>query len=176
MADQRADLAGTPLQLTDIAQVVVSLDERDGQALFGFARRLGLAPDEADDAVQEVLLRLFRALQAGTQVADPRAWSFRALYRIAMDEHRLRRRLGGIRERLARMEDRQRTDDRAVRISLWNDVDRLPARQRQVLYLRYKADLSFADIATVMNITAGGARAVANKALQSLRAVVDQPR
>ena len=48
-------------------------------------------------------------------------------------------------------------------------MDGLPARQRQVLYLRYKADLTFDEIAATMGITAGGARAVANKALTSLR-------
>ncbi len=152
-----------------MARVVIRVDEEHGQSLVGFACRMGLTADQADDAVQEVLLRLFRTLMRGVTVDDPKGWSFRTMYRIAMDEHRLRRRLGGLRERLGWAEGQRTRPDDASRISLWSDVDGLPARQRQVLYLRYKADLTFDEIAVTMGITAGGARAVANKALISLR-------
>jgi RNA polymerase sigma-70 factor (ECF subfamily) len=159
---------------TVLAQIVIDVDEHEGQALLGFARRLGLTNEQADDAVQEVLLRLFRTLTSGTAVSDPKAWSYRTVYRIAMDEHRLRRRINGLRERLGLTEERRAQEDIATRMSLWRDVDQLPARQRQIVYLRYKADLPFDDIAAIMGITAGGARAGANKALKSLRVVLDR--
>ena len=152
-----------------MARVVIGLDEENGQSLLGFGRRLGLTVEQADDAVQEVLLRLFRTLTSGVVVDDPKGWAFRTMYRIAMDEHRLRRRLNGLRERLGWAEGQRARPDDLGRISLWSTVDGLPARQRQVLYLRYKADLTFDEIAATMGITAGGARAVANKALTSLR-------
>ncbi len=152
-----------------MARLVIRVDEDHGQDLLGFACRMGLSVDQADDAVQEVLLRLFRTLMGGVVIDDPKGWSFRTMYRIAMDEHRLRRRLGGLRERLGWVESQRARPDDVSRISLWSDVDLLPARQRQVLYLRYKADLTFEEIALTMGITAGGARAVANKALISLR-------
>lgn len=157
-----------------LAQIVIEVDERHGHALFGFALRLGLASDQADDAVQEVLMRLYRTLEAGTAIGDPRGWSFRTIYRIAMDEHRLRRRLEALRDRLGRTQRFSGGDDIARRVSLWSDVDRLPARQRQIVYLRYKADLTFEEIAATMGITAGGARAIVNRAMTSLRAVVER--
>jgi hypothetical protein len=70
----------TDLDRAGLAQVVTDVDERHGQALFGFARRLGLGPDQADDAVQEVLMRLYRALEGGTVIDDARGWSFRTIY------------------------------------------------------------------------------------------------
>ena len=91
-----------------------------------------------------------------------------------MDEHRLRRRLDGLRERLGWTQRLGREEDVAGSISLWSDVDRLPARQRQVVYLRYKADLTFDEIASTMGITAGGARAIVNRAMTSLRTVIDR--
>jgi len=160
------------------ARVVVDVDEAHGASLFGFAYRLGLTSEEADDAVQEVLLRLFRTLSSGVVVDDPKGWSFRTRYRIAMDQHRLRRRVSGLRERLGWVEGQRAHPDDDRRISLWSEVDRLPMRQRQVLYLRFKADLTFDEVASTMGITAGGARAVANKALTSLRTRMraeDQP-
>ena len=45
----------------------------------------------------------------------------------------------------------------------------LPARQRQVLYLRYRADLPFGDIAEILGITAAGARSIATQATDRLR-------
>ena len=54
-------------------------------------------------------------------------------------------------------------------MSVWAAVDRLPPRQRAVLYLRYRADLSYDRIGSVMGITANGARNDASAATATLR-------
>jgi len=149
--------------------VVNELDSRHGQALFGLARRSGLADDAAEDAVQEALLRLWLEVRTGVEIIDPRAWTFRTLYRIAMDQHRLRRRAADLRDRLARRPPRVIDPDQAERLSVWMLVDRLPTRQRQVLYLRYKADMTFEQAAKVMGITASAARSHATFASVRLR-------
>ena len=155
----------------DHAELVLDLRERHGRSLHGFARRLGLGDEAAEDAAQEALLRLFRALAEHQAIEDPRRWLFHTLYRIAVDDHRLRRRLASLRERLTLSAPPIVADepDHAGRISIWAAVDRLPARQRQVLYLRYRADLAFEDIATVLGITPAGARHTAAKAIDRLR-------
>ena len=86
-----------------------------------------------------------------------------------MDEHRLRRRIDRIREAILARPRLAAPDPAAQDESIWLVVDRLPARQREVLYLRYRADLGFDEIARVLGITAGGARANATKAIASLR-------
>src|SRR5829696_770644 len=82
-----------------LESIVLDLERRHGQALFGFVRRLGLSDAQAADSVQEVLLRLWSELQAGRWIEQPKAWAFRAIYRLAMDQHRLERRVGAIAER-----------------------------------------------------------------------------
>jgi len=52
---------------------------------------------------------------------------------------------------------------------VWSEVDRLPERQRQVLYLRYRADLPFEEIGNVLGIDASSARANASRGIASLR-------
>ena len=108
--------------------IVIDLEHRQGQALFGFVRRLGLNDAQAADAVQDVLLRLWAEMMAGTSIEQPKAWAFRAIYRLAMDQHRLQRRIGGIVERLARSDptgdDMNR--DAGDRIAVWAEVARLP--------------------------------------------------
>lgn len=155
-------------------RITIRLDEAHGRALHGFVIRMGLSADAADDAVQEVLLRLWSALRSGTRIDDPKAWAFRSIYRLAMDAHRWRRRVDALRSRLSLGADAAMTidPDRASHLSIWTAVDRLPPRQREILYLRYKADMTFEQAATVMGITAGAARANATKAMASLRSAV----
>jgi RNA polymerase sigma factor (sigma-70 family) len=154
---------------SDADLVVTDLERRQGQALFGFVRRQGLTDTEAQDAVQDVLFRLWLELRAGTAVDNPRAWVYRAVYRIAMDHHRLRARIAALTRRLDRAGIEPPPGDVADRVAVWAEVDRLPTRQRQVLYLRYRADLSFEEIGPILGITPSAARSHATQALARLR-------
>jgi RNA polymerase sigma factor (sigma-70 family) len=154
-------------------RVVEDADARHGQALLGLALRSGLTRDAAEDAVQEALLRLWQELRRGVDVIEPRAWLFQTVYRLAMDEHRLRRRVSELVTRLSQRSWRTLDADAAREISVWQLVDRLPMRQRQVLYLRYKADMSFDQVGAVMGIAASTARAHAAFATERLRSTID---
>lgn len=149
--------------------IVLDLHERRGRELFGFARHLGLTTEEARDAAQEALLRLWRAMDDGAEIGQPDAWTFRTLHRICMDEHRWRRRLRGITERLTRSGEPSEAD-RSELIAVWDAVERLPERQRLAVYLRYRADLPFEAIGTVLGIAAPSARSHVSRALDTLRA------
>jgi RNA polymerase sigma-70 factor (ECF subfamily) len=154
-------------------RVVEELDAVAGQALLGLALRSGLRHEAAEDAVQEGLLRLWLEIRGGVEIIDPRAWAFTAVYRIAMDDHRIRRKAGDIIARLSMRATRSLDPDAAQIISVWQLVDRLPTRQRQVLYLRYKADMSFEQVAAVMGIAPSTARAHAAFATERLRLTID---
>jgi RNA polymerase sigma factor (sigma-70 family) len=154
----------------DASGVVARLQQADGQALFGFVRRLGLADDQADDAVQEVFLRLMAQLEAGVAIVNARAWAYRSIYRIAMDHYRLHRRIASLRLRLVDRGERvSASGDMAERIAVWSEVDRLPTRQRHVIYLRYRSDLAFEEIGETLGISASAARSHASQAMARLR-------
>jgi RNA polymerase sigma factor (sigma-70 family) len=148
---------------------VAGLGHEDEQALFGFVRRLGLADDQADDAVQETFARLLAEQRRGIAIVNSRAWAFRSIYRLAMDEYRFRRRLSGLVARLVHLGG-DRPTDATDRIAVWTEVDRLPTRQRAVIYLRYRADLSHEEIGHTLGITASAARSHATQAIATLRA------
>jgi RNA polymerase sigma factor (sigma-70 family) len=154
---------------TGASQTVIDFELHHGQALFGFVRRQGLSDSEAEDAVQEVLLRLLHTLQTGVLVENPRAWAYRAIYRLAMDQHRLRRRLVELSARLRPADSSFTGPDADDRLTVWAEVDRLPARQRQVLYLRYRSDLSYETIASVLGITPSAARSHVAQGMATLR-------
>ena len=167
----RPSSVGIALDTDSLEWIVLDLERRHGQALFGFVRRLGLSDAQAADSVQEVLLRLWSELQAGRSIEQPKAWAFRAIYRIAMDQHRLQRRIGAVAERLGRSDVARDDAARGAgdRVAVWAEVARLPERQRHVLYLRYRGDLTFEQIGSVMGITASAARSHATQATATLR-------
>jgi RNA polymerase sigma-70 factor (ECF subfamily) len=160
---------GASAQADVLRELVVSLQADRGSELWGLARHLGLAPEEADDAVQETLLRLWAELRGGQPIQQPDAWAFRTLYRLAMDRHRLRRRVRLLVERIGAQPTRQPAVDLADRISVWEAVEGLPERQRVAVYLRFRADLSYEEMGAILGIAPPSARSHVSRALDALR-------
>jgi RNA polymerase sigma factor (sigma-70 family) len=152
-----------------LRDTVVNLQLDRGGELWGLARHLGLSPEEADDAVQDTLLRLWAALRDGDVIEHPDAWAFRALYRLAMDRHRLRRRVRLLAERIGGQPQHRSNLDHADRMAVWEAVEALPERQRLAVYLRYRADLPYEDIGAVLGIAPPSARSHVSRALDALR-------
>lgn len=148
---------------------VVSLQAERGAELWGLARHLGLSVDEADDAVQDTLLRLWSAMRDGQPIERPDAWAFRTLYRAAMDRHRWRRRGRLLAERIGFQPGHQPGPDHADRLAVWEAVETLPERQRLAIYLRYRADLPYEEIGQILGIAAPSARSHVSRALDALR-------
>jgi RNA polymerase sigma factor (sigma-70 family) len=153
---------------------VARLQAERGSELWGLARHLGLAPEEADDAVQETLLRLWAALRDGAEIGRLDAWAFRALYRLAMDRHRWHRRIRLLTNRLGTQPERRSTVDAADRMAIWEAVEGLPERQRLAIYLRYRADLPYEEIGTILGIAAPSARSHVSRALDALRVTLGE--
>ena len=143
-----------------------------GRLLVGLAMRLGMSVDDATDLVQEAHLRLWCELRAGAAIRDPDAWITRVVYRLAMDQHRLRRRLRALVGRLP-SPAAVGPDPASVLdgLALWQAVQRLPPRQRAAIYLRYQMDLPFEAIATILEVAPGAARTSVSRGLARLRAI-----
>src|SRR3954454_20153767 len=155
-----------------LEQRVTDHYERRGRVLWGLARRLGATDEQEADVVQEVHLRLWHELQRSSPIADIDAWAFRVAYRLVMDQHRVARRVQGLLGRLTVGRTEQVVQHLDDGLTLWPLVDRLPARERVTLYLRYRADLSYEQIGPVMGITAAAARAYGSRGIERLRRMV----
>jgi RNA polymerase sigma factor (sigma-70 family) len=150
-------------------ELLTEIQANHGQALFDFARHLGLTDEQAADVVQEALMRLWRELRKGTVIERPPAWLYRTAYRLAMAQHRFRRQLSALLPRLAPRRTDYAGPEASDRLTVWAAVDGLPTRQRQVLYLHYAADLPFEEVATVLGISSSAARTHASRGVASLR-------
>jgi RNA polymerase sigma-70 factor (ECF subfamily) len=121
---------------------------------FG-AFRNGLAPlcgsfERAHDAVQEAFARALRERESFRGRGSLEGWVWRIAFRVALDERRNGHEVvpGKAFEHASVPEpERDRELTEALR--------RLPARRKLVVFLRYFADLSYAEIAELCAISEG---------------------
>jgi RNA polymerase sigma-70 factor (sigma-E family) len=123
----------------------------------------------AEDLVQDVLLKVHQRWDQIGRLDAPESY----VRRMLVNEFLSWRRKWG---RIVVHEDVAPPDDRpdhasghADRVLLRAEIDRLPARQRAVLALRYYAGLSDAEIAEAMGCREGTVRSFASRALATLR-------
>jgi RNA polymerase sigma-70 factor (ECF subfamily) len=75
----RQERAATPLQ-EQVAQLFQELREDVYRYLLG----LGLHPPQAQEAAQEVFLRLYTTLRKGEQIRNPKGWIFRVAHNLGL--------------------------------------------------------------------------------------------
>ena len=143
--------------------------------------------DDVEEIVAETFARAFVAWRSGHGPAGrPLPWLLVIARRIATDRWRRRRLIAwlplpdSVRPSRGDWEGRQLTSaepggpDRAARATefwLWLDAlsQALPARQRDVILLRYQRDLTDEDIGEILGLSASGVRTLASRALNGLR-------
>jgi RNA polymerase sigma-70 factor (ECF subfamily) len=135
----------------------------------------GVPFGELDDGVQQVWLKLLEQQSRPDRapVRNPAAWAAVVATRVAADWHRGRTRDAGLRERLAARWSRpvaeHPEDARLLALAVAKGLEELPDRQRQVVVLRYYADLPVKDIAEALNIPEGTVKSRLHGAAAVLR-------
>jgi RNA polymerase sigma factor (sigma-70 family) len=152
-----------------------TLDERHRHALTRYARGLlRRSEHDAEDVVQDVLIRAHQALRAGHLPDELRPWLYRLTRNRAIDEVR-RKRWGDESldaEHTSIDASRQDPDTvltrkEAVR-RLVDDLADLPVRQREVLLARELDDQTAAQVAARFGVTVSAAHKLANRARENL--------
>lgn len=121
---------------------------------------------EAEEVAQEALARAFARWSVVGRHDEP--WVARVATNLAIGRWRRRRPT----ERFAESLHAPRpVDDAHVldRLALLDALSRLPKRQREVVVLRYLADLPERDVAHAMHTSVGTVKQHAHRALQRLR-------
>jgi RNA polymerase sigma-70 factor (sigma-E family) len=129
---------------------------------------------EAEDLVQECLLKVARRWPRVRRMEQPRAYARRILVNLALDGARGRAR------RRSELEPGGGSSATAVdplsaldtRAELLQALGQLPARQRAVLVLRYFNDLTEAQVAEVLGCSPGTVKSSASRGLARLREVL----
>ena len=126
-----------------------------------------LPPHEVDDCFQETFLSALRAYPRLTDASNLRSWVLTIASRKAIDGHRRR----------ARVEVSNRVPDVALAPppeddpELWAAVRQLPAKQRAAVVLRHVNDLTYREIAKILDCSEVAARQSAKAGLDRLKEV-----
>jgi len=130
--------------------------------------------DVAEDVVGAAVARAWRGW-TGRRVLEPRAYLRRAVVNEATDRFRSRRRDRRWAERRTGegRATRAVVDDVADRVDLAAAMAGLPIGQRAVIVLRFWADLSEAEIARTLGISAGTVKSRTSRAMAALAVRLD---
>ncbi|SEH03369.1 RNA polymerase sigma-70 factor, sigma-E family [Nonomuraea solani] len=137
------------------------------EALLRYGYVLTGNPHDAADLVQEALIRLRGAWPRVRRKDSPHSYARTTMARLHISVWRRRRREHLTGEPPDRVHHEVFPADEEQ--GLWEELAALPRRQRAVLVLRYYEQLSDAEIAKVLGISAGTVRSQAFRGLDKLR-------
>ena len=170
------------------------LVDRYSARLYGFLFRMTGHPEDAEDMVQEVFVRMVKSIARYEEDGRFEAWLFRIAANLGRDRGRRQKRnpvVGSIDEDSSetagdhsehRLGLAQSHQDPERRMTLTEDIvrlqtalNRLPTEEREVVMLRHYTDMSFAEIADLMASPLGTALARAHRGLAKLRKWMESP-
>ena len=139
--------------------VVGTLIATRGRALTGYAYLLCGDVGDAEDLVQDALVKTFSRRRAGLELGSAEAYVRRAILTTYVDGWRRRGRWS---ERLHLVATRDSSDGPEVTVPTQVDVvaalRTLPRRQRACVVLRFYEDLTVAEIAEQLGVSVGAVK------------------
>jgi RNA polymerase sigma factor (sigma-70 family) len=134
--------------------------EHQDEVLGLLRRRLGR--QRAEDAFQETFLRALRGYDRLDHGEHLRAWVLTIASRVAIDAHRRAKPEG-------ELPDRAADDHRPAYADLGDLTNGLPPKERAAVVLRYGYDLTYDQIAAVLDSSPDAARQAASSGVRRLR-------
>ena len=157
---------------------VARLYEESRNDVYRYLLTLGLDPARAQEAVQEVFLRLYVTLKKGEDIQSPRGWIFRVAH-----NHGLKIRVRQAHEtsfdpalesRLAAPDNPERALlEREKTIRFHRAVEGLSEQQKRCLFLRLEG-LRYPEIGLALGISASAVGEFLRRAILRLRKVRDE--
>ncbi|MCH8146783.1 MAG: sigma-70 family RNA polymerase sigma factor [Planctomycetes bacterium] len=164
------------------------LVDRYSARLYGFLFRMTGQPEDAEDLVQEVFVRMVKSIAVYEEDGRFEAWLFRIAANLGRDRGRRQKRnpvVGSIEtdstetavdrgaHQMGREAGHQGPEHRMTLtediVRLQTALSRLPTEEREVVMLRHYTDMTFAEIADLMASPLGTALARAHRGLAKLR-------
>lgn len=151
------------------------LVERHSAEIFAYLWRLLRETGDAEDCLQETFLRAFRSYGRVRAGSNYRAWLYKIATNTARSQWRQKKR--GEAHTLELDPDQpademstvDRVEQKALLAAVTRAVEKLPQQQRAALIMRKYQELSYAEIAAVLECTEAAARANVYQAVKRLR-------
>src|SRR3974390_2052050 len=165
-------------------EALAALVEQYAGTLYRVAFSVLRNPSDAEDAVQEAFLRVLRHRDSLSEVRDQRVWLIRIVWNIVLD----RKRRAKTRPETDDVEELSRVlpasglnaEERAAALQhhahVLECVEKLPAREREVMMLSAFEELSSVEIASVLGVTESSVRSRLFRARNLLAELLQHPR
>lgn len=155
-------------------EVFSILFEANQRSVLTLALQLVRREDAALDVAQEVFLRAYEELANWRGEARLNTWLFRTTVNAAMERLRAEKKHHRIIDAVDQAKEPSLSPETiALQNELYSAVNQavadLPPRQRTIITLKHQNSLKLNEIAELLGITEGGAKASYHKALMSLR-------
>lgn len=144
------------------------------ERLYWHIRRLVIQHDDANDVLQNVLIKVYRNIHAFQGKAQLYTW----LYRIATNEtltflnKKKRKSAISLEEEVGNLANTLKADEyfdgKEVQIKLQQAIIRLPEKQRLVFSMRYFEGLPYQEIAIILDTSVGGLKASYHHAVKKI--------
>lgn len=132
------------------------------EPLYWHARRITVCHEDAQDAVQEAFVRIYRSYRQRDRNKSFTAWVYRIVTNEALrivGRHKDNLNLDDSGEVFGRMADQYVDYNQIEAIALQKAILSLPRKQGLIFNLRYYDELSFEEIATIVDSTPSAVKA-----------------
>ncbi|MGN6203249.1 MAG: RNA polymerase sigma factor, partial [Solirubrobacterales bacterium] len=161
----------TKRAVTGDERAFAAIFQRYHQSLYRFSLAIVGNPHDAQEALQNTMIKVLRALPGEERQIDLKPWLYRIAHNESIDLLRRRRESSELDvEQVAPgygLAEDAATRERLRR--LLTDMRELPERQREVLVMREMAGLDFDEIGSALDTSGAVARQTLYEARQSLR-------
>lgn len=168
----------------DDVQGLQKLVERFGAGVLNLCSTILADTAEAEDAVQEVFLKIWRGRNHLRAVKNLHGWIMKIATNESLDRLRARKRRGGLSFDIDDVADRTPASIDVPLPSILEQVEdvgrireaigRLPEKYRLILACKFQQDMENAEIARLLEISLGNARVLLCRALALLRKEVQK--
>jgi RNA polymerase sigma-70 factor (ECF subfamily) len=144
-------------------------------ALYKYLLRLGIGPQEADQTVGDVFVRLLEKLSEGKGPrTNMRAYLFQIAYHLVVDSSRDLQRIAPLDVADTAKQEmkpvQKQTEEKMSLEVLSTAMEReLTEEQRNVLVLRYQEEFSLKETAGIIGKNVNAVKALQNRAIKKLR-------
>ena len=143
--------------------------------MYRLALRITLNSQEAEDIVQDVIIKLWKQQSGGTHIDNLEAYTLRMVRNLALDRQRMKvnqtENIDGMDfSGTSSVEDSIEQDERISRIR--QAMAQLPEKQRLAMQLRDFEGRSYKEIADIMEITEDQVKVNIFRARQTIRQLI----
>jgi RNA polymerase sigma-70 factor (ECF subfamily) len=126
---------------------------------------------DALDISQEAFIKAFRKIKNFDTRRPFFPWFYRILKNLCIDHYKHRRRLNEVPLENVRILEVEH-EDREMKKALWKGIDELPHEQKEIIVLRYFQQLSYQEIAEVLDKPIGTVMSSLYYAKKRLKGIV----